>query len=181
MEIEKNKEEKISTLIEDLTSLENYARDLLYFLPLPICLVSPMEIILEANTALEKISGYKIEEIIGKPVEDFFAKEEIEKLLKETREKSFTERKEINIFTKNKREIMVSASTMLRKSEGEIIGYFLGFFDLTEIKKKEKELQIKVKELEKFHKLAVGRELKMIELKKEIKTLKKEPIKGPSV
>jgi len=42
-----------------------------------------------------------------------------------------------------------------------------------QIKQRTKELQEKIKELEKFQKLAVGRELKMIELKKEIKNLKK--------
>lgn len=41
-----------------------------------------------------------------------------------------------------------------------------------QVKQRTKELQEKIKELEKFHKLAVGRELKMIELKKEIKELK---------
>lgn len=50
-----------------------------------------------------------------------------------------------------------------------------------EVKKQTKELQERINELERFHKLTVGRELKMIELKKslaqaqkEIKKLKKE-------
>jgi HAMP domain-containing protein len=42
------------------------------------------------------------------------------------------------------------------------------------VKERTKELQGKVEELERFHKLAVGRELKMVELKKEIENLKKE-------
>lgn len=41
------------------------------------------------------------------------------------------------------------------------------------IEERTRELQKKIKELEKFQKLAVGRELRMIELKKEIKKLKK--------
>lgn len=43
-----------------------------------------------------------------------------------------------------------------------------------QVKERTKELQEKVNELEKFHKLAVGRELRMIELKGEIKKMKKE-------
>ena len=41
------------------------------------------------------------------------------------------------------------------------------------IKERTKEIQEKMEELERFNKLAVGRELKMIELKEEIKKLKK--------
>jgi len=141
MAIEKE-EEKISTLLEDLTSLESYARDLLTFLPLPVCLASSIGIILEANPAFEKITGYKIEEVIGKPIEEIFDKKEIEEISKETLRKGLVSTKEISIFTKEKRKILVSVSTVLRKSEEEeIVGYFLGFFDLTEIKKKENELK----------------------------------------
>lgn len=49
-----------------------------------------------------------------------------------------------------------------------------------EIKKRIKEIQEKMQELEKFHRLAVGRELKMIELKEEIKKLK-ENLKHKSI
>jgi len=41
-----------------------------------------------------------------------------------------------------------------------------------QVEERTEELQEKIEELEKFNKLAVGRELKMIELKKEIKKLK---------
>lgn len=41
-----------------------------------------------------------------------------------------------------------------------------------EVKRRTKEVYGRMEELEKFHKLTVGRELKMIELKKEIKKLK---------
>ncbi len=43
-----------------------------------------------------------------------------------------------------------------------------------QVKARTKELQEKVAELEKFQKIAVGREIKMIELKKEVERLKKE-------
>ena len=43
-----------------------------------------------------------------------------------------------------------------------------------QVKERTGELQEKVKELEKFQKFAVGREMKMVELKEEMKKLKKE-------
>ena len=64
-----------------------------------------------------------------------------------------------------------------------MIGYFAALSDIAEIKKyresleeqvkeRTKELQEKIDELERFYHLAVGRELKMIELKEEIEKLK---------
>ncbi|MDI6602507.1 MAG: PAS domain-containing protein [Patescibacteria group bacterium] len=43
-----------------------------------------------------------------------------------------------------------------------------------EVERRTKEVRERMEELEKFHRLAVGRELKMIELKKEIERLKRE-------
>ena len=68
--------------------------------------------------------------------------------------------------SKNVLEIKVAARTRelkeLTEKQEEII------------KERTKEIQERVAELEKFQKLAIGRELKMVELKKEIKRLKKE-------
>jgi len=137
----KEEEEKISTLLEDLDSLENYIRDLFNFLPLPVFLLSPAKIILETNPAFEQITGYSTEESIGKSVEDIFNPEEIESLIQETLDKGFVKAKAISLTTKSGIRVPVSASTMLRKGEeGDIVGYFFSLFNLTDIKKKENEL-----------------------------------------
>ena len=47
-----------------------------------------------------------------------------------------------------------------------------------QVKERTKEIQEKMKELEKFQKLAVGRELRMIELKQEINKLRKKPTRA---
>lgn len=47
------------------------------------------------------------------------------------------------------------------------------------VKERTRELQERVEELERIHRLTVGRELKMIELKEEIAKLKREKPKSP--
>ncbi len=169
---------KVATLIEDLTSLESYILDLFTFSPLPICFISPIGVILEFNPAFEKISGYKFYEIIGEGIKKIFDEKEINKLIQEAMTKKEIWAKEMVLFAKEKREIPVSVFTKARKDEkGKIVGLFIGVFDLTEIKKTERELEEKVEDLEKFRKIAVGRELKMMELKEEIERLRAE-IKG---
>lgn len=67
---------------------------------------------------------------------------------------------------KNTLEIRITARTRELKELAENLE--------NQVKERTRELQNKIDELEKFRKLVVGRELKMIELKKEIKKLKEE-------
>lgn len=70
---------------------------------------------------------------------------------------------------------------MYKDVQGNVLGVFAAARDVTDQKKAEaqiaeqrtKELE-RLAELERFQTLTVGRELKMIELKKEIEELKKE-------
>lgn len=170
----KNYQKKdINLLIEDLKRIESHTEDLWHFLPIPVCLANPVFNIVNASRALEETSGYKGIEIIGESLKNFL--KNFEEVKKELSLKETIFGKEAIFLTREKREIPVNLSAKTRKDEkGDISGYFFAFIDLRAIKEKERELKEKVKELERFNRLAVGREVKMVELKKEIARLKKE-------
>jgi PAS domain S-box-containing protein len=179
-------DEKIQVLKEDLEDLEMYIKEFSNFLPLPVCTVNPMGVIVNINKAVETITGYNLFELVGQDISVIFLeKEEIKKIEKAIKQRE-AEVRELTLLTKEKKKIPVRIYSSIRKDrEGNYLGYFLAFFDISEIKalqesleekvrERTKELQEKIRELEKFQKLVVGRELKMIELKKEIKNLKEE-------
>lgn len=132
------------------------------------------------NKSLADFMKVKPEEMIGQDFHEVFCApgtssdplcrgNKIEKLLIE----------EVH-YPKINAPMMVSISPILNE-KGEIWGFVHIAKDITEIKKaheklqkSEEELRTKVEELEKFYEMAVGRELKMMELKKEIKRLQEK-------
>jgi len=75
----------------------------------------------------------------------------------------------------NSRHDLIKRGEMLDKKTGELENTVADLTKTTtELKAAKTVLEEKMKELEEFHELAVGRELKMIELEKEIERLKRE-------
>ena len=145
--VEENKstteqDKKIAILVEDLSSLENYIYSLFNFFPLPICFISSLGVILEANPAFEKISNFGAGEAIGESIERIFDKDEIDKLTKETVEAGFVDGRKMKFFPKGKDGMSVQVFTKTRTDEEDrIVGYFLSLLELTQIEKTEKELK----------------------------------------
>jgi PAS domain S-box-containing protein len=82
------------------------------------------------------------------------------------------EEEELIIHASNGNEYYVSVNAApVRNLEGTITSGVAIFHDITSKRKTELQLQQKVAELERFNSLMIGRELKMVELKKEINGL----------
>ncbi|MCP6719276.1 MAG: ATP-binding protein [Patescibacteria group bacterium] len=133
---------KLSLLADDLASLENYIHELFSFSPLPICFVSPIGVVLEVNPSFEGLAKMKSYELIGESIEKVFNKEEIESLAKETLEKGSVKKKRMVFSPKEGGKVVVQAFTRAREDEkGEVVGYFLGVFDMTGIEEAQGELR----------------------------------------
>lgn len=137
-----DKAKRISLLLTDLASLENYISDLFNFSPLPICFISPLGVVLEINPAFEKASGFAAEEIIGESIERIFNKQEIALISKETFSEGAVIGRELQLLKKDGLFLTVQLFTRVRvDEESRPIGYFLGIFDLSEIKRTNEKLR----------------------------------------
>ncbi|MDD5433772.1 MAG: PAS domain S-box protein, partial [Candidatus Pacebacteria bacterium] len=176
----KNQDKDLQSLQEEIDDLEWFIEDFSTFLPLAVCTVNSFGIITNINKAFEKLIGYNALEIVREKLDKFFLNsEDIEKVTSKAKKENVFQT-EIIVLCKNGKHIPVSLSIATRETrEGEFIGYFVALTDIAELKKlqtnlegqvaeKTKELQEKLRTLEKFTKLTVGRELKMVELKKKI-------------
>jgi PAS domain S-box-containing protein len=120
------------------------------------------------------ILGRKKEEIIGRKIYEFMDEENIEKVRRQERVRSERKRSlyEVSLMRSDGKQVpcLVNASPLF-DGGGNKIGSFGMFTDITERRHIEEDLKRNVEELELFNKLAIGREIKMIQLKQEINEL----------
>ena len=125
------------------------------------------------NKMICQMLGYDIEEIKKLGVMDIHPKEDppyvIEHFMRQAGKESRdipVKRKDGSIFYAD-----INSSPIVLGGKTYLVGIFR---DITERKQAEREIKKRVKELEEFYEMAVGRELRMKELKEKIKKLEAE-------
>jgi len=129
--------------------------------------------ILECNREAEKLIGRSRDEIIGMHQSKLHPAGEAEKYkekfaLHVQMGRLVDYEGEVRHSSGRKIPVWIAAQTVEISSRSAIIGLFV---DVTDRKEAEQKLKNTVTELERFNKLAVGRELRMIELKRQVNEL----------
>ena len=108
---------------------------------------------------------------VGDASPDLYVKpEERDTLISRLKAEGKVENYDVQLYNRDQeiRDILITYLPMTYDGEEGILGWLL---DITDRKKAEKEIQEKYTELSRFRRMAIGREQKMIELKKEINEL----------
>ena len=156
-----------------------YARNLIEASLDPLLTISVEGKITDANEAMLKVTGVPREQLTGTDFCDYFTEPRRARAAYMeafssgfVRDHSLTVRHTGGQLT----DFLVNAS-VYKNTRGEVIGIFAAARDVTAKRNSEallsKELE-RLGELERFKKLTIGRELKMIDLKREISELRQE-------
>jgi PAS domain S-box-containing protein len=132
-------------------------------------------IVTDWNKSAEEMYGYTAEEMIGKHISIIVPesrKHEVEEILQKIRAGERVQQFETQRVRKDGTILDVSISVSpMKRSDGMIFGAAAIARDVTKIHKMQTQIQ-ESKEIREMFESAVGRELKMVELKSEIAKLK---------
>jgi len=164
-----------------------YARSLIEASLDPLVTISPDGKITDVNEATVKVTGMPRDKLIATDFSNYFTEpDKAREGYQQVFSQGFVTDYPLTIRHRDQKLINVLYNASVYKDvRGHVLGVFAAARDITAQKRAEaqvaeqraKELE-RLAELERFQKLTVGRELKMIELKKEIEELKKKPAEG---
>ena len=174
-----------------LTAASLYARSLIEASVDPLVAISAEGKMTDVNEVTIKVVGVPREKLIGTDFSNYFNEpEKAREVFQQIFTKGFVTDYPLTIRHKNGRLTDVLFTASVYKDEGgNILGVFAAARDVTAQKQAEAEVAVqrtkeleRLAELERFQTLTVGRELKMIQLKKEVEELKKKiPSEKPSL
>ena len=177
----KRAEEKFRTAVAQ-EQASQYARSLIEASLDPLVTISAEGKITDVNEGSIKATGVAREKLIGTDFSNYFAEPDLaRKGYQEAFARGSVTDYPLTIRHKDGRltDVLYNAS-VYKDADGKVLGVFAAARDVTRqreaeaevAKQRAKEME-RLAELERFQRLTVGRELKMIELKKEIEELKK--------
>lgn len=180
-----------SSIARDVTAqnlASGYARSLIEASLDPLVTISVDGKIMDVNQSLVKITGVAREGLIGTDFFDYFTEPD---KAREGYQRVFAEGEVIDYpltvrHSDGKLTVVLYNASVYRDAGGHVLGVFAAARDVTAQKQAQivlseqqgreserlKEMD-RLEELERFQKLTIGRELKMIKLKKEIESLRK--------
>ena len=142
-----------------------------------IFIVSADGVLQYVNSYSARIAGVSPEQVIGKKIDDFFPPRVVERAkwdLQRVVDSGEAITAEASIPFGDKERWVEARLVPIKYGEGRA-KFVLGIArDMTAHKETESALRAKMKELKDFNDAAVGRELKMVDLEKEIERLKKK-------
>lgn len=163
---------------KELTATSEYYRTMAENLPLKLFLKDRNSVYRYCNKNYADDLGVSADVIRGKTDFDFYEKNLAEKYRQDDKEvvESGIEKEFDEKYTKNKKEFWVhTIKKPYKNSNNEITGVLGIFWDITEGKVARDKLQDQLNKMELLNRVAVGRELKMIELKNELAEARKKP------
>ncbi len=167
--------------VSEVKRAAQYARGLIEADPDPLGMISPDGTVLDVNEATVKATGVPRDELIGTDFSQYFADPgAARKGVRWAFEHgSLTDGRLTVRHRDGTLTDLLCNATVYRDINGEVLGVLTSARDVTiqmQAQREMAEQQAKeldrMKELETFRKLALGRELKMIELKKEVEYLR---------
>jgi PAS domain S-box-containing protein len=172
---------KQAEIEERLAAASEYARTLIEASLDPLVTISPAGTITDVNAATMRLTGLSRESLVGTSFSDYFTEPE---KARESYQRVFTEGS-INEYPLTIRDgngqlrhVLYNAS-VYRDTAGCVLGVVATARDVTDhhraqhaVAEQHAREQQRIAELERFERLVVGRELRMIELKEEIAELK---------
>ncbi|MDE1904190.1 MAG: PAS domain-containing protein [Alphaproteobacteria bacterium] len=166
---------------EQLRSASEYARSLIEASLDPLVTISPDGTITDVNEATIKVTGVPRERLVGADFSNYFTEpEKARQGYQQVFAKGFVTDYPLTIRRADGQltDVLYNAS-VYKDAAGNVLGVFAAARDVTAQKRAESQLTEqhareleRLAELERFQKLTIGRELKMIELKKELAELK---------
>lgn len=149
-------------------------RNLMETVPIGISMSTPEDSFVEVNKTMVEMFGYDSKEEYLKlnPTTLYHDPKDRERFV-DLMKKEGVKDYEIQYKRKDGTLFWGSESSVTQKIDGGI-QFINSLQDITERRRSEEGLLNKIEELEKFHQLTVGRELKMIKLEEEIERLKEE-------